>query len=333
MGRSCRARLLAVTSLKCFHTPGHCCFRLDCWPEAGCWHFYSDWVRPLGWACCNPADWWSPDCSRCCSWSKVFEGNRVTSANDPLSRTKFPYRFQGRTSRDDATVVLLSRDRWATELLPTEAAQVLLSIAQLPARNRNIRRGICRFPDSLNCDVAGTLAQWFQECLLSKHNCNEINFKQSIRCAPAFSNFECFCFCPSADFEFFAVDSTMSAFNTARLWLILARLLFSINGLLALFGSPLSIFIVWLDVGANFMIPPPDDGKRRRREAWKNFLRCVWRTKNASTANATFLRGLKSFTEFKFVRLARVLFCSHVPRISLSSASSVECLLVAEKSK
>lgn len=32
---------------------------------------------------------------------------------------------------------------------------------------------------------------------------------------------------------------------------------FSIKGLLARFGSPLSMFIAALDVGANFMIPPP----------------------------------------------------------------------------
>lgn len=66
--------------------------------------------------------------------------------------------------------------------------------------------------------------------------------------------------------QFFDVDSTMSAFSTAKLWLILARLLFSINGLLARFGSPLSMFIAWLDVGANLMMPPPDDDKKVKRK-------------------------------------------------------------------
>lgn len=58
----------------------------------------------------------------------------------------------------------------------------------------------------------------------------------------------------------------MRAFKTAKLWLILALLRFSINGLLARFGSPLSIFIVWFDVGANFMVLPPDGGGRKKDE-------------------------------------------------------------------
>lgn len=85
------------------------------------------------------------------------------------------------------------------------------------------------------------------------------------RSLPAFSSLECFCFCPSDVLQFFDVDSTMSAFSTARLWLILARRLFSINGLLARFGSPLSMFIAWLDVGANLMMPPPGDDKKEER--------------------------------------------------------------------
>lgn len=134
---------------------------------------------------------------------------------------------------------------------------------------------------------------------------------------PAFSSFECFCFCPSIVFEFFVVDSTMRAFRTARLWLILARLRFSINGLFARFGSPLSIFIAWFDVGANFMMPPPDD--ERWEEMKKKIIKLCrskhWmeaKGKRPFTTNATILRGLNPFTEFKFVRFARVLFCRHV---------------------
>lgn len=143
-----------------------------------------------------------------------------------------------------------------------------------------------------------------------------------VQVLPAFSNFECFCFWPSAVFEFFDVDSTMRAFRTAKLWLILALLRFSINGLLARFGSPLSIFIVWFDVGANFMVLPPDGGVKRKtsKKSWK--LRPAHR-KAFTTANATFLRGLKSFTEFKFVRLARILFCSHVLCAPLLAGLSV----------
>jgi hypothetical protein len=42
------------------------------------------------------------------------------------------------------------------------------------------------------------------------------------------------------------------------------------------------------------------------------------KSKKAFTANTTLLRGLKSFTEFKFVRFARILFCCHVPRAPIT---------------
>lgn len=50
----------------------------------------------------------------------------------------------------------------------------------------------------------------------------------------------------------------------------------------------------------------------------------VEREKKAFTANTALLRGLKSFTEFKFVRSARILFCSHVLCIPLLTDESVD---------
>lgn len=67
----------------------------------------------------------------------------------------------------------------------------------------------------------------------------------------------------------------MSALSTAKLWLILARLRFSINGLLARFGSPLWLSLVvpllllllLLEVWVNLMpLPPPDEDNKNECE-------------------------------------------------------------------
>lgn len=52
----------------------------------------------------------------------------------------------------------------------------------------------------------------------------------------AFSNFVCFGWCTSGGFPLFDfVASSINAFSTAKLWLIRARRLFSINGLFVRF--------------------------------------------------------------------------------------------------
>lgn len=165
--RSSRTRM--VMKLKCSRrTTGHCYFRPDCWSAGDCWRFCSGWVLHLDWFCYNPRDWWSLDCNPCCSWLTAFGGNLSKSWNDPLSPMKFPYRFRARTSQGDAKGEPWSRDRLATELWQTEVARVSPSSEQPLGRSRNIRHGICLFPDSRGCDAAGTLWRWFQGCLLGK---------------------------------------------------------------------------------------------------------------------------------------------------------------------
>jgi hypothetical protein len=107
---------------------------------------------------------------------------------------------------------------------------------------------------------------WLLACQITTHS-------------PAFSSFTCFCFVPSAFLLFLVLASTMSALSTAKLWLILARLRFSINGLLARFGSPLSPIVVppllLLELWVNLMLPPPplppDDDNKNECEPLSRF--------------------------------------------------------------